>query len=330
MQITFRVDSVPVAQPDVDNMTKTLDTLAMNAKQRRINAIKAASSPRWTKAEIDALNESYPRIGKLACAKLLNRTEAEIRYKAASIGLRLDRTSEFYKSFQAAAGITKRGRKRPDQSIVMKGLHEQGKLLKSPDQKAAISVRMKKWIRLNGHPRGALGLKHTPDTISKIAEASSKAWLARSQRQKQTMKLKASQTRAANNTPFNTHGLWKAGWRVVGGQRVYFRSRWEANYGRYLEWLKSIGNIKGWEHEPETFWFGKVRRGTVSYLPDFRITNNDGSIEYHEVKGWMDARSKTKLKRMAKYYPTVKLVLIDSKCYKKLANQIKACIADWE
>lgn len=124
--------------------------------------------------------------------------------------------------------------------------------------------------------------------------------------------------------------MFKAGWRVVGKQRVYFRSRWEANYARYLEWLKSIGNITRWEHEPETFWFGKVRRGTVSYLPDFRITNSDGSIEYHEVKGWMDARSKTKIKRMAKYHPSVKLVVIDSKCYKKLANQIKGCINGWE
>ena len=144
------------------------------------------------------------------------------------------------------------------------------------------------------------------------------------------MIVKSAKTRAENGIPFNPHGKWKAGWRTVGGQKVYFRSRWEANYARYLEWLKTIGNIKSWEHEPETFWFDKLKRGCVSYLPDFRVTNPNGSIEYHEVKGWMDARSKTKIKRMAKYFPEIKLIVIHDKAYKKLASQISASIVGWE
>lgn len=123
---------------------------------------------------------------------------------------------------------------------------------------------------------------------------------------------------------------WKGGWRVVGDSNVYFRSRWEANYGRYLEWLRIKGEIYHWEHEPETFWFDGVKRGAVSYLPDFRVTLNSGGIEYHEVKGWMDTRSATKIRRMAKYHPQILLKVIESKQYATLKKQMSKIIKDWE
>jgi len=123
---------------------------------------------------------------------------------------------------------------------------------------------------------------------------------------------------------------WKAGWRDVADRKIYFRSRWEANYGRYLEWLKSRGDIEDWAHEPETFWFEKIKRGCRSYLPDFKVTENCGSIVYHEVKGWMDARSKTKINRMRIYYPKVKLVLIEKKQYTEIKKKLSALIPGWE
>lgn len=123
---------------------------------------------------------------------------------------------------------------------------------------------------------------------------------------------------------------WKQGWREIGGKKKYFRSLWEANYARYLEFLKQHNQIKDWEHEPDTFWFNNIKRGCRSYLPDFKIINNNGSIEYHEVKGWYDERSKTKIKRMAKYYPDVKLIVIFAKQYYLIANQVKNLIKDWE
>ena len=119
-------------------------------------------------------------------------------------------------------------------------------------------------------------------------------------------------------------------WREIGGIRKYYRSRWEANYARYLEWMRSRGEIAKWEHEPETFWFSGIKRGTVSYLPDFRVTKNDGSIYYVEVKGWMDDRSKTKLKRMKKYHPSVQLELVDGKRYNAIKKVAQKLIADWE
>lgn len=120
-----------------------------------------------------------------------------------------------------------------------------------------------------------------------------------------------------------------------GGKREdlsnqYFRSAWEANWARYLTWLKSIGEIRAWEFEVVTFEFAKIKRGTRFYTPDFKVTNKDGSVEYHEVKGYMDQRSATKLKRMAKYYPLTRIVLIDKAAYSSVAKKVSGLIAGWE
>ena len=141
--------------------------------------------------------------------------------------------------------------------------------------------------------------------------------------------MKAREKNGTLNIP--RHNVsWKGGWREIGGIPKYYRSRWEANYARYLEWLKVIGEIADWEHEPKTFWFEGIKRGVMSFLIDFRITENNGDIIYHEVKGWMDDRSKTKIKRMAKYHPDVKLIVIDAKCYKCLAKKMGSSIIGWE
>ena len=111
---------------------------------------------------------------------------------------------------------------------------------------------------------------------------------------------------------------------------LFVRSSWEANYARYLNWLVGLGEIAAWEYEPDTFWFDEIKRGTRSYTPDFKITNNDGTVDYHEVKGWMDQKSRTKLKRMAKYYPNVKVTLIDADAYYAIARDVSGFIPNWE
>ena len=120
----------------------------------------------------------------------------------------------------------------------------------------------------------------------------------------------------------------KKAWVTIGGQRFYARSTWESNIAAYFEFLKLKGQIQSWEHEPVTFWFQNIKRGVRSYLPDFRITENDGTIYYVEVKGYLDAKSKTKIKRFRKYYPEFRLDLIDSKRYKGI-SKMKGIIKDW-
>lgn len=100
-----------------------------------------------------------------------------------------------------------------------------------------------------------------------------------------------------------------AGWVEIGGKRFYARSKFEAAYGYFLQWKKNHGLIKDYEHEPLRFDF-PLKRGQNSYLPDYRVTTADDKSFYVEVKGYLDANSKTKLKRMKKYYPEVEVQLV--------------------
>jgi predicted nuclease of restriction endonuclease-like RecB superfamily len=105
---------------------------------------------------------------------------------------------------------------------------------------------------------------------------------------------------------------------------------WEANYARYLNWLVEQNQIRGWEFEAEVFVFHGVTRGAHTYRPDFKVQEVDGRIVYHEVKGWMDGPSKTRLKRMKKYYPEVEVIVIGEGEYKAIAKWCKALIPEWE
>lgn len=118
-------------------------------------------------------------------------------------------------------------------------------------------------------------------------------------------------------------------WHVIGGRRIYFRSRWEANYAFYLEWQKNQNMILAWEHEPKTFWFEGIRRGCVSYLPDFLVTQIDGSKQWIEVKGFMDGKSLTKIRRFKQYFPEEVFLLVDAKWYKANGKILSKLIPGW-
>lgn len=121
--------------------------------------------------------------------------------------------------------------------------------------------------------------------------------------------------------------------RYSSGKRAdlegrYFRSMWEANYCRYLNWLVSQGVYAKWEYEVDEFEF-PIKRGNRFYKPDFKVFDAVGNFEYHEVKGWMDGKSRTKLKRMAKYHPDVKIIVIDGKRYRAITKQF-SWLPGWE
>ena len=103
----------------------------------------------------------------------------------------------------------------------------------------------------------------------------------------------------------------KAQWITIEDKEYYFRSQWELKYAKHLAFLKKINDIQDWEHEPHTFWFLEIKRGVRSYLPDFKVTRKDGTHYWVEVKGFMDPKSVTKLKRMKKYYPNEEVKVID-------------------
>jgi len=284
---------------------------------------------RWTAEQIATLREIYPIKGLSYCAEHMGLRRGQVRAKASRLGIKQDRESGFFREWQSRARTSKIGKKRPGQADVIRANHAAGKMKITEKMKIDISIRTKERLAKFGHPRGALGLKHSSDTKKIISEKSKSMWTRKTEEQLDAHSLMAA-INGRKTTMNRLNASWKAGWREFGGQKVYYRSKWEANYGRYLQWLKDVGQIAGWEHEPKTFWFDGIKRGCLSYLPDFRVTELNGDCVYHEVKGWMDDRSITKIKRMKKYHPDTKLIVIDAACYRALERKMKPIIREWE
>jgi hypothetical protein len=287
------------------------------ALRSRITKLGIRKLPYWTEDEEKRLAELYRAAGddgvvNLAeFAKEIGRDTSNICRKAKQLGLQTN---------QHRRKVEERKRRNK---------YESAEALR-----AAQSESRKRWFQENDHPRGMKGKKHSDETRRRLSETSKAANLFISDEERSERIMKALRTRRKNSAgclaPKVKRGTWDAGWREIGGKRNYYRSRWEANYGRYLQWLKERGHIADWKHEPETFWFEAIKRGVRSYLPDFRVWENDGSSALHEVKGWMDQRSRTTLKRMAKYYPDQKIVLIDGNQYRAIRLKVMRLVPGWE
>lgn len=290
----------------------------------------------WNKDEEDWLKTNYPLLGKKKCAEILGKSEPSIRMKAARLGLKQNKNSNFFNEWQSRAANSKVGKKRPAQAEVLRKTHRDGKLIRSKEQNDKMSERMKEWFSENPHPKGMLGKNHTPETIKTFSENTTKMWANpdskfNSAEHRQKMSDNMVLARRSNPDKFRcAYSRGKMGRRVDLGDQ-FFRSSWEANYARYLNFLIRKKNIFKWEFEPDTFWFEAIKRGTRSYLPDFKIWEKEDSTPYYvEVKGWMDAKSKTKLARMAKYYPDIKVVIFGAKEYRELNKKMSGFIKHWE
>jgi hypothetical protein len=269
-------------------------------------------SREWTEDQIQMIRDEYAtekpvRIDRLE--ELTGKTRAAIFLKASRIGLgdRNRKVVEFRKEYP-------------------------NKFDTKEELSAFHSERQKKALAENGHPRGMLGKSHSESTKAALSSICTEWNRSLTDEKRIEYLIKGTKTKMANGTyaPPRKNCTWKAAWHEIGGKRKYYRSKWESNYAYYLESLKVNGEIKDWTHESKVFWFEGIKRGCVSYLPDFHVIQNDGSDEYHEVKGWMDAKSVTKIKRMAKYHPDVKLIVIDSKAYTALQKQVSATVPGWQ
>lgn len=316
---------------------------------------------RWT-AEQDAyLLEQYGKASTLEIGAYLGRTPESVRNRRYWLGaphtarrwtedelasLRSAYDVEYSEDIDLEALAASFGREKANvcrkaRELGMTDQSREKKRIKANrrkfDTKEELSAHMSECIKAhfakNGHPRGMAGKTHSQDTKNHLGAVSKARWqeMTDEDRLEQSTKmLKSKIAKYGRVAPNVSRGNWKAGWRIIGGIRKFYRSRWEANYARYLEWLKQRGDISDWKHEPETFWFDAIKRGVRSYLPDFRVWENDGSTLLHEVKGWMDARSRTVLRRMAKYHPGEKIVLIESKSYEQIEKKLGRLIDGWE
>ena len=272
---------------------------------------KSPKTRPWTDQDTAAVREWYARHKgkdtlKLAeLAKSLGRTKAFVSKKARSLGL------------------TRMSRK-----------------VEKPETLKAISERAKKFIAEKGHPRGALGHKHNQETRARIARSSKAVWEEKKSKAPLLCWATARKMVATRVSRYgdaapphirseNAYSRCKRGRRPDLGN-AFFRSKWEANYARYLRWLVSTSGIRSWAYEPQTFHFQGVMRGPYTYTPDFRVTELDGTVRWHEVKGWMDSASKGKLKRFAKHFPNETLLVIGSKEYGQICRTLSSVIPGWE
>ena len=196
----------------------------------------------------------------------------------------------------------------------------------------------KAWFEVNPHPLRGLKLgPYSPEANKKSGEGVRRAWararatgtiwLSPASLQKKSDHMMKMQRE--NPAMRQGYSRGKQGKRDdLGG--LYVRSAWEANYARYLNFLIGLGQIKKWEYEADTFWFETIKRGTRSYTPDFKVWENDDRIIYHEVKGWMDEKSITRLKRMAKFHPNVRLIVIAKAEMAEIKSKVGRLIPFWE
>jgi len=214
----------------------------------------------------------------------------------------IGRTRQFISRYAKEIGLTNKHRKK-HQSI-----------------RNQLSTNSKTWHSINEHPKGFSGHKHKLESLAIISSKSKNSWTAKSDEEKSTKIMKMLKTKSlkGNLHPPRHKTSWKGGWHQIGDRKIYMRSSWEYKYALLLDNRKRLGLIKDWFYEEDTFWFDAIKTGTRCYTPDFKIFNNDDSVEYHEIKGWMDNKSKTKIARMAKYHPNINLIVIDSALYKKI------------
>lgn len=283
----------------------TAETVRMAMKSAGCRTAKS----RWTEQELEQLRayaampaDSRPTVKQFA--KSMNRTATSVHLKLGRLGV------------ESVGGKAHRKTKQGEQQI----------------------LPWKRWTKFE-HPRGMAGKKHRPELRAAQSVRSREMWeshrangnglMSKEHRQRRSDQMLARNL-AAIEKGTNTYSRCKRGRRADLGE-MFFCSAWEANIARYLNFLIKRGDVERWEYESETFWFEKIRRGVRSYTPDFKVWSKGGGDPYFiEVKGWMDKKSATKLKRMKKYHPNVRIDVIDEKRYRGIARTAGPLIPGWE
>jgi len=272
---------------------------------------------RWTDEQIVYLKNNYTGTNLKELAKYFGRLESNICRKARELGLTL--------LGRPSSNRSKASKERAEREKENGVFQERNK---------KTSETLKQYFQTHDHPRGFLGKTHNTETRKIISQNTTRAWADPKSKMgtdehldKTSITLSKVVTDRIKNKPESVRSRGAAGTREDLG--IYVRSSWEANYARYLNFLQNNGAIHRWEYEVDTFWFDNIKRGCRSYTPDFKVWVTEETIEYHEVKGWMDQKSRTKLKRMTKYYPNVKIILIDKEVYREIKKWSRL-ISNWE
>jgi len=128
-------------------------------------------------------------------------------------------------------------------------------------------------------------------------------------------KMSISASKRVRNKRETLYTSAKGGKRGDLGE-TYFRSCWEANFARILNY-----DGRSWEYEPESFIFSNGS----TYTPDFLCEGI-----YYEIKGRMSKTCEKKLSLMKIEYPNTRIEIIDHAKYVDLRVRYKSLLAYWE
>jgi hypothetical protein len=83
----------------------------------------------------------------------------------------------------------------------------------------------------------------------------------------------------------------------------------EAAYSRLLELRQRAGEIRAYKFESVKLRLAK----RTHYTPDFLVVLPDGTVEFHEVKGFWRDDARVKIKVAAEAYPYFHFVAVQNK-----------------
>lgn len=171
---------------------------------------------RWSDLEISLLKEKYPVIGLKAMATILNRKTSSVRHKASDLNIKQDRSSAFFINWQRRAATSKVGKIRPLQAAAMRKIYHETNRLNSfksmtDEKRRLISIRQSDYIRRNGHPRGALGMRHSDEMKQLARKRSVERWIKMTsvEREAEIDKHRDGRVKSGYNAPHTKEALGK-------------------------------------------------------------------------------------------------------------------------
>jgi hypothetical protein len=87
----------------------------------------------------------------------------------------------------------------------------------------------------------------------------------------------------------------------------------EKAYSERLEEMKQKGEILSWRYEAVRLKLADL----TYYTPDFLVVDQEGNVEFHEVKGFWQDDARVKIKVAAEMYPEFWFSAIQRKGTKK-------------
>lgn len=83
---------------------------------------------KFTENEIELIKQLYPTKGSKYVGELIGRSSRSILNKASSLGIKFDKSSDFFLEFHKRSNLTRTGKKRPEFSKILSLRYQKGEL----------------------------------------------------------------------------------------------------------------------------------------------------------------------------------------------------------